>query len=189
MNEFLDQYGYLALSLGTFFEGETALLVASSLVHKGLFEGPYTLLFGFLGSFVSDWFYYLIGRLNGKHFIDHRPRLKARVQPVRSFFARHQLQILFSYRFLYGFRILIPLIIGMSHVTPLRYLGYSICTGLLWALTVGTLGYLIGGFFDLTIELIEEHFLFLVGGFALFGMILGYTIKFIFEQRMAKETQ
>ena len=55
MEKFLDEYGYIALMIGTFFEGETAILVASSLIHRGLFEGPYTVLFGFTGSFISDW--------------------------------------------------------------------------------------------------------------------------------------
>jgi hypothetical protein len=40
MEEFLDQYGYLALTIGTFFEGETAILVASSLIHRVIFEAP-----------------------------------------------------------------------------------------------------------------------------------------------------
>jgi membrane protein DedA with SNARE-associated domain len=69
MEPFLEQYGYMALLVGTFFEGETAILVASSLIHDGLFNGPLTVFFGFAGSFISDWLYYFIGRLNGKYFI------------------------------------------------------------------------------------------------------------------------
>ena len=33
----LDQYGYLALLVGTFFEGETAILLASSLIPQQIF--------------------------------------------------------------------------------------------------------------------------------------------------------
>jgi membrane protein DedA with SNARE-associated domain len=84
VDSFLEQYGYLALLIGTFFEGETAILVASSLIHQGLFEWPPTMIFGFAGSFISDWLYYFIGRLNGKYFIDKRPKLKAK--PLKTCF-------------------------------------------------------------------------------------------------------
>src|SRR5882672_5781512 len=99
MEDFLHQYGYIALTLGTFFEGETAILIASSLVHSGLFKGPYTVFFGFFGSFVSDWLYFIIGRLNGKYFIEKRPKMKERLRPTQEFFKTHRLQILFTYRF------------------------------------------------------------------------------------------
>ena len=120
MENFLEQYGYVALLVGTFFEGETAILVASSLIHQGIFDAFPTVIVGFAGSFISDWVYYLVGRLNGKYFLDKRPKVAAKVEPVRSLFRRHQTQILFSYRFLYGFRVIIPIVIGMSHVTPIR---------------------------------------------------------------------
>src|SRR5436190_16379389 len=98
--------------VGSFLEGETAILVTSSLIYRGLFFGPYTVLFAFAGSFASDWIYFLVGRLNGKYFVAHRPRLREKIKPVQYFFERNKVQILFSYRFLYGFRIIIPLIIG-----------------------------------------------------------------------------
>lgn len=177
MEDFLDQYGYIALLVGSFFEGETAILVASSLIHRGLFEGPYTVFFGFAGSFISDWLYYLIGRWNGKYFIARRPNLQRRVYPVQQFFERHKIQILFTYRFLYGFRVIIPLIIGMSNIRPLQYLIYSIISGLIWATTVGTIGYLIGRFLDLKTAVFEENIIFIVLGFAAFGMLVGYAIK------------
>ena len=184
MEEFLHHYGYFALAMGTFLEGETAILVASSLVHSGFFEGPYTVIFGFFGSFVSDWLYFIIGRLNGKYFIEKRPKLKSKLQPVQDFFKTHRLQILFSYRFLYGFRIIMPLMIGMSDIRPLHYLGYSIAAGLFWATTVSTVGYAAGVIFDLTPASFEENVLFIVLGFSAFGFLVGYFVKRFAEKKM-----
>lgn len=177
MEEFLDQFGYIALSVGTFFEGETAILIASSLIHRGLFEGPYTVLFGFAGSFVSDWLYYLIGRFNGKYFIEKRPGLKAKVAPVQDFFAANQLQILFSYRFLYGFRVIIPLVIGMSAVKPRQYFFYTLIGGLFWASTVTSAGYLLGRFLNIGTTAFKENFLVIAIGFGCFGLLVGYLVK------------
>ncbi|MDZ7648193.1 MAG: hypothetical protein U5K54_13980 [Cytophagales bacterium] len=106
MENFLDQYGYLALLVGTFFEGETAILVASSLIYRGLFDFPFTILAAFTGSFLSDWIYFLIGRLNGKYFRLNDPSCRRKVKPVTNFFTSIKFQI-FSVSFLYGFRVII----------------------------------------------------------------------------------
>jgi membrane protein DedA with SNARE-associated domain len=187
MENFLDQYGYLALLVGTFFEGETAILVASSLIYRGLFSFPFTILAAFTGSFLSDWIYFLIGRLNGKYFLAKRPNLQAKVKPVTDFFHKHQIQVLFSYRFLYGFRIIIPLIVGMSGLSPLRYLLYSTVTGIMWATLVSTTGYWVGRLLNLQAKAFEDNFIFIVIGFALFGLVMGYIIRKVAMKKMEVE--
>ncbi len=182
MEEFLRQYGYFALSAGTFLEGETAILVASSLVHTGFFKGPYTVIFAFLGSFMSDWLYFIIGRLNGTYFVEKRPKLKMKLAPAQNFFKTHRIQILFSYRFLYGFRVLLPLMIGMSDIKILHFLGYSLLAGLLWATTISTVGYWVGIIFDLTTRSFEENVLLVVVGFSCLGLLVGYFVKRITEK-------
>jgi membrane protein DedA with SNARE-associated domain len=177
MEEFLKEYGYWALSLGTFLEGETAILVASSLSASGFFKVPYVIFFGFFGSFVSDWIYFLVGKLNGKLFLEKRPALQAKFAPVQNFFKTNRLQILFSYRFLYGFRIIIPITLGMSDLKIIQFLWYSILAGLIWATTVSTVGYLVGHFLELTPDSFEKNIFYIMLGFATFGLIVGYSVK------------
>ena len=189
MEEFLQQYGYLALALGTFLEGETAILVAASLVYTGVFAGPETIFFSFLGSFVSDWLYYLIGRLNGSYFVSRRPALKARLEPALRFFETHRLQILLSYRFLYGFRTILPFMIGLTGVRPLHFLGFSIVAGLMWASVVSAVGYFAGEFFQLTPRSFEENGLLIILGFGTFGVLVGLAVKRFAEHRMNVPSQ
>jgi membrane protein DedA with SNARE-associated domain len=184
-----EQYRYIALSVGTFFEGETAILLASSLIYKGLFSPVYTVLFGFLGSFISDWIYYLIGRINGKLFIERRPKLQKNLEPVTRYFSKNKTQILMSYRFLYGFRVIIPLIIGLSRVSMSVFLFYSVISGLLWATTVSTIGYFAGKTFNISAQSIQENLFFVIAGFAGFGLLLGFIIRKITAQRMAINEQ
>jgi membrane protein DedA with SNARE-associated domain len=183
MESFLDQYGYLALVVGTFLEGETAILVASSLIYHGIFQFPLTVLAAFLGSFISDWIYYLIGRLNGQYFLAKRPKLAARVEPVTGFFNTHKLQILFSYRFLYGFRVIIPLVVGLSGIRLSR-IYFIVVTGLMWATLVSTAGYWVGRLLNLQAKAFEENLLYIVLGFALFGLVVGYTVRKLAMNKM-----
>jgi membrane protein DedA with SNARE-associated domain len=177
VEKFLDDYGYIALLIGSFFEGETSILVASSLIYRGYFEIPYTVFFGFAGSFVSDWIYFTAGRLNGKYFLAKRPALLAKIGGLQRFFETHKYQILFTYRFLYGFRVVIPLIIGMSRIRPLQFLFYSIISGLLWSGVVTTVGYFIGRFLNIKPEIFEDNIAYIVLGFATFGILLGLLVK------------
>ncbi|NBP71120.1 MAG: hypothetical protein EBU52_20570 [Cytophagia bacterium] len=164
MQQFLDQYGYLALLVGTFFEGETAILIASSLIHKGFFEFP-----------------------NGKYFIERKPKLKALVAPVTNLFHRYQIQLLLSYRFLYGFRIIIPVVFGMSGLTPSRYLLFTIVSGLFWASVVSTVGYFVGSIFQLDTSSFENNFAYVVIGFTTFGLLIGYIVKRIVSNSLHVE--
>lgn len=72
----------------------------------------------------------------------------------------------------------------MSNIRPLQFLFYSIASGLLWASVVSLIGYLIGRFLDLKTSAFEENIIFIVLGFATFGMLLGYTIKRITYREM-----
>src|SRR5258706_1469983 len=177
MEKFINEFGYLALLIGTFFEGETAILTASSLIYRGLFEFPWTVLAAFSGSFISDWIYFLIGHYNGKVFIANRPKLQAKVKPITNFFHKHKFQIHFSYRFLYGFRVVIPLVIGMSGLRPISYLFYSAVTGLIWATSVSTLGYWAGRLLIIEVKTFENNFVYIMIGFAALGLTIGYIVK------------
>ncbi|MEO5979086.1 MAG: DedA family protein [Chryseolinea sp.] len=187
MEKFLDDYGYIALLGGTFLEGETAILIASSLIFRGFFETPYTIFFGFAGSFISDWLYFIIGRLNGRYFIAKRPALQQRVAPVNQFFDKHQYQILLTYRFLYGFRVIIPLVIGMSKIKPLQFLFYSIVSGLMWSTSVTLVGYFLGRYLNIKTDMFEQNIIYIVLGFATFGIVLGYSIKRIAFKKLNSE--
>ena len=184
MEQFLEQYEYLALLVGTFFEGESAILVASSLTHTGIFQLPETVFFGFAGSFASDWLYYLIGRINGKYFISKRPKMQKHVEPINRFFHKHKFQLLISYRFMYGFRVILPIVIGMSGVRPTQYLMYSLLSGLLWAGTVGTVGYWVGKLLKIEAVTFEKNILFIAIGFAIFGLMIGYFVKKLASREM-----
>ena len=175
--EWIDSFKYAALTTGTFFEGETAILLASIMIFKGMFFLPYTIFFGFLGSFISDWLYYLIGRLNGKTFISRRPALALKAEQVIHFFNRNKVQILFSYRFMYGLRVIIPLVIGMSGLPPRLFLFYSVMAGLSWATIVTALGYSIGALFDVGPEDIRNNILIIIPALAVVGFAVGYFAK------------
>jgi membrane protein DedA with SNARE-associated domain len=184
MDEFLNQYRYLALMLGTFFEGETAILLASSLIHKGIFGVNLTVIFAFAGSFISDWLYYFIGRLNGKFFLAKRPNLKMKIEPLADYFLRNKIMFLLSYRFMYGFRAIIPIMFGMTGIKPLEYLFYTVIAGFVWTSVVVSLGYFAGTIFPISSDGIRQNLPVVLICFATFGLMLGYVVKSLINKKL-----
>lgn len=50
----LIKYGYAALAVGTFLEGETILVIAGFLAHRGYLSMDLVILSAFLGTFFGD---------------------------------------------------------------------------------------------------------------------------------------
>lgn len=184
MNEFINEYGYLALMLVSFIEGEMGVLLAACLIYDGPFSFMLTALFGFIAVFLSDWMYYFIGKAKGKNFIDKRPRLQRLVMPINKFYENYRPQLLISYRFLYGFRIITLLVIGMSGMRPIQFLPYAITSGLIWSVLVTSLGYFAGRYFHLTSEDLSHHIILIIAGFAAFGLTLSYVIERVTLRRI-----
>jgi membrane protein DedA with SNARE-associated domain len=69
----------------------------------------------------------------------------------------------------------------------MRYLFYSTLTGLMWAALVATVGYWVGRLLNLEAKAFEDNFIFIVLGFALFGLIVGYIIRTLALKRMKAE--
>ena len=64
---FVKTYGYWALLVGTFFEGETILIIGGITAHLGYLELPIVILIAFIGSFSGDQLYFFIGRMKGRN--------------------------------------------------------------------------------------------------------------------------
>ena len=65
LEELVANYGYLAIVIGTFLEGETILVLGGFAAHRGFLELPWVMLCAFLGSMAGDQTFFYIGRRNG----------------------------------------------------------------------------------------------------------------------------
>ena len=69
------RWGYLAVGVGTMLEGETVLLAAGAMAHKGLLALPWVMVSAFLGGVANDLMWFFVGRHAGRAFLNKRPRL------------------------------------------------------------------------------------------------------------------
>lgn len=137
-------YGYLALVIGTFLEGETVLIIAGFAACCGYLELPWVVLCAFLGSFVGDQTWFFLGHWKGREIVQRRATWRRQADRVRALLDRYQLPVILGFRFLYGLRIITPVVIGSSAFSPLRFLVLNAIGAAIWAIVGGLAGYFFG---------------------------------------------
>ena len=137
-------YGYPAVLLATFFEGETALIIAGFLADCRYLSLPWVMFSAFLGAFAGDQLYFFIGRTRGTAFLSSRPRWQERVDRIHRVLERYQTAVMLGFRFVYGFRIATPFVIGLTGFSWVRFMILNAIGAGLWAVTIAGAGFLFG---------------------------------------------
>ena len=140
----VDNYGYAAILVGTFLEGETILVLGTVAAHMGYLELPWVLISAFTGTLCGDQLYFFIGRYRGQAFLAKHRRWRRRAGKVRRLLERHHIPIILGFRFLYGLRNVTPFVIGMSRVPIPQFVVLNLVGAALWAAIIGALGYAFG---------------------------------------------
>jgi membrane protein DedA with SNARE-associated domain len=138
---YLHQYGYLAIALGSFLEGEVVLLAGSFAASQGHFQLKLVFLIAALASFLGDLPYFFAGRRYGASIMARYPSIGQRRDRLDRLLHRHHLPLVLSLRFLYGVRIAGLLTLGMSTLPAFRFLCLDFIGALIWSLAICTAGY------------------------------------------------
>lgn len=144
LEAFVARFGYLAIGLGTFLEGETVLLAGGAFAHKGLLSLPGVIVAAFVGSLAGDQLWFFAGRHFGRRVIERRPRWKAQVARIDGFVARFGTAFVLGFRFLYGLRSVTPLFLGASGYPALRFALFNVIGAAVWAVGFGVGGWALG---------------------------------------------
>ena len=142
--DLLQTYGYLIIFIGTILEGETVVVLGGFAAYEGHLFLPYVILVAIVGSVVGDQSFFYFGRRKGRSFLEKRPGWHARVLGTQRIFERHQNLLIFGSRFMYGFRTIIPIVLGTSRVSSLRFFLLNILGALVWTIFFAFGGYVFG---------------------------------------------
>lgn len=144
LETFLRTYGYFAILLLTFLEGETIVILAGIAAAQGLMSPLLVGVSGFTGSFLGDQFYYTIGRYYGQPLLERWPHLRPRIEWAFRLVRKYQDLYILSFRFIYGVRNISPFVIAISGVPWLRFALLNGVAALLWATVFTSGGYFFG---------------------------------------------
>jgi membrane protein DedA with SNARE-associated domain len=141
MEELIARWGYLAVLLGSVFEGESVVLAAGFAAHRNLLDLPLVMLVAAIGSAIGDQIWFQLGRRFGPRLLARFPKLAPGVAHATALLRRYDTRFIVGCRFIYGTRLAGPIAIGLSGVAPLRFALLNIAAAAVWAIVVAGLGY------------------------------------------------
>ncbi len=179
------QYGYLALFVGVFFEGETILIVASFAAHQGYLKLEWVILTAFLGSMAGDEFYFFLGRLKGRAYLRKRPLWQLRAKRVQGLLERHHRLIIVGFRFLSGLRTVIPLSLGMSDIKVSQFIFFNTIGAFAWSVVIGLSGFLFGAALDVLLANIRRYEWHIMAAILAIGVLV-WIILYVKKRKLKR---
>lgn len=144
IHELVEEFGYIAVVIGSFFEGETFVALAGFFAHGGTLKLPLVIALGATGAFIGQLFWFSVGRRHGAGIVARFPSVETQFHRFLSMLERHGWKAVFALQFLYGFRITTSIIFGISRIPTARFILLLVPACLLWATVIASLGYYFG---------------------------------------------
>jgi membrane protein DedA with SNARE-associated domain len=144
LENFLASYGYIAVFLGTFIEGELFLLVAGFFIKHGFLQLLPTFLFSILGALTHELIYFFLGRWKGRHILLGNKYTKKRYKKAKKLVEKYGIYSLFAIRFLYGMRVVPMMLMGATGFNLYKFLFFNILSLIIWTVIFLSLGYFLG---------------------------------------------
>lgn len=135
------------LFFGFFLPGDSLLFVAGLLAQQGLLNLPVILVGCFLAAVLGDQVGYTFGRVTGPALFRRRNSRLFRQEHLlraQAFFERHGAKTIVLARFVPIVRTFAPIVAGAASMPYRTFALFNVAGGLLWAVGVILLGYLVG---------------------------------------------
>jgi membrane protein DedA with SNARE-associated domain len=187
LETFLETYGYIAVLVGTFIEGETILVLGGFAAHLGYLKLPWVVAAAFAGTLSGDQLYFYLGRKHRDKITALFPTWSGRIEKAQRILERYGNTLMLTFRFLYGLRTITPFAIGMTEISAVRFFFFNVLSAFIWSIAVGSGGYLFGR--TLEYFLVDaRHYEIEIMAIILLAGLLVWAFYF-YRQRHSKETR
>ncbi|WP_312241532.1 DedA family protein [Pantoea sp.] len=179
INELIAQYGYPGVLLGCLIEGETFTLLGGIAAHEGLLRYSGVVIAAMIGGGIGDQLLFWLGRRYGTRILRRFKKHQDKLVKANHLIQRHPSLFVIGVRFMYGFRLIGPIIIGASHLRPLKFFLLNVVGAAIWALLFVSLGYFAGEMITPLLHKIDQHLkhLFWLAGAVVFAFLLRFVIR------------
>lgn len=175
LREYLELYGYWVLFIGTFLEGEAILIMAGFLAFQGYLDLGWVIVTAFAGSFLGDQFYYYLGYYRGKALLRRCHSIARKFRDALRLIEKYGVLVAFISRYTYGLRIVLPIILGVTTLSPRTFLWINMASALTWSIVFSLAGYLFGKsatYFLEDVSRYEHYLIFVIMGFIMIAWLI-----------------
>lgn len=178
MEHLLNEYGYFALFIGTFLEGETILILAGIAAAHHYLDLKIVIIVAFIGSYFGDQLWYFLGRHYGIAILNKRPKWQKSADKALIYLKRNPDLWVLTFRFMYGLRTIMPVAIGISGYSPKRYMILNAIGAIIWSIVLGGASYYFG---SIVLSYLKDYELIFLAAIAI--IILCFWLRRFFKCR------
>ena len=175
--ELLKEYGYIILFVWCIMEGEMALIMAGILAHTTHMHIALAIFVAGLGGFVGDQIYFYLGRYNKKYIAKRLHAQRRKFAVAHIMLKKYGWPIIFIQRYMYGFRVIIPMTIGLTGYSAKKYALINLISAWCWAAITIIPAWVLGEHILDILHKAKEHWYVAVPVVALFLGILLYGFR------------
>ena len=155
--EYVEQWGYVILFFWGILEGELGLIFAGLAVHDGKMILWLAIFIAGLGGFAGDQIYFYIGRLNRKSIQKNFESQRRKFALAHLLLQKYGWSIIFIQRYMYGMRTIIPMSIGTTRYSALKFCIINFLCAQVWAAITILLTWYFGEEIFLVLDWFKNH--------------------------------
>lgn len=187
--EIIRTYGYWGLLAGALLEGETVVLLAGFAAHQGYLDLRYVIPIAFAGSLAGDQFWFAVGRFRGKEILQRRPWLAHKAQRAHELLERFQTLLVVSFRFFYGMRTVVPLVLATGRISRMRFVVLNAIGAAIWSVVVPLAGYFFGAALEMALGRLKHYEQWLMIAILAAGILIALTHHVLSLYRRRREAR
>ncbi len=143
-NKYVSTWGYVILFGWSILEGELGLIFAGIASHTGHMNVWLSIFVAGLGGFVGDQIYFYIGRLNKAKLQKQLGSQRRKFALAHVLLQKYGWGIIFIQRYMYGMRTIIPISIGLTRYSALKFAIINLISAWIWAAITIILAWIFG---------------------------------------------
>jgi membrane protein DedA with SNARE-associated domain len=171
------EYGYLIIFTGTFFEGETTLVLGGLLARLECLNFWMVIGTACLASYLGHVVFYFLGKTSSPFILLKFPKLRHKIRQAEDLIRRHETTSLFITQYIFGLRLASALAFGILDMKIAKFLSLQFISCLIWAILFASLGYWVGE----SVEGVYKHIEWVILAILILGTVVAYGGRKVFD--------
>lgn len=175
MEQFIKDWGYLALFMYSFGGGFLGLAIAGVLSYAGDLNIYISVLVAGISNFVGSQFLFFLARKNKSYAQEIIKKHGRKIAYTHLLMKKYGSFIIFIQKYIYGVKTLIPLAMGITKYSAVKFSILNSFSAILWAVVIGYFSFMAG-----------EYILGIAEDFKYFGigiiLLIVITLSIIFKR-------
>ena len=175
MEDLIRDWGYLALFAYSFGGGFVGLVIAGVLSYAGDLNIYISILVAGVSNFLGDQFLFFLARKNKSYAKDMMKKYGRKIALAHLMMRKYGSFVVFVQKYVYGIKTLIPLAMGLTKYSYIKFSIYNIFATAIWACIVGYASFTAGEYILST----ADEFKYIGIGIVILVLL---TISYIFKR-------